>query len=153
MYPYILLSDPFPKTGPSLPALCFGTGRYGPAWPREPFPRTPHVVGSAGEPVWGGLFGPGWSSCQNGSCAPRPHFPAPQTNPVLTDPIFVTERSGPVVTRGPSPRAPHGVGSVGEPAGGLFGPVGPRYFWVFCAHTIRPQNTLDTKISACYVHR
>ena len=66
-------SGPAPKTGPALADPFLGDGRCGPAGTSEPFPRAPHGVGSAGEPVWG-PFGPGWPSCQNGSRAHRPVF-------------------------------------------------------------------------------
>jgi hypothetical protein len=65
--------DPVPKPGPDLADLFFGTGRCGPAGTREPSPRAPPGVGSAGQPA-GGKFGSVCPSSQNGSRAREPVF-------------------------------------------------------------------------------
>jgi len=55
-----------------------------------------------------------------GQCAP-----VPKTGHAPADSFFATGRCGPAGTSEPSPRAPHGVGSAGQSAGGKFGPVWP----------------------------
>ena len=67
-------------------------------------PRTPHDVGSAGEPAGGG--------------SPDRFDRVPKTGPALTDPFFGTGRCGPVVTRESFPRTPHDVGECRGSRGG-----------------------------------
>ena len=81
-------------------------GAHAPAGPR---PRAPHGVGSAGSP--------------RGACLDRDDratktSPHPRRPDFWYSTIFGTQRSGSTGPRGPCPRAPHGVGSAGEPAGG-----------------------------------